>query len=346
LVARLVDYFDLQPAVDLALMQPGQTPAELMARCLERTSEALVRHEPDAVVVQGDTTTAAAAATAAFLRRTPVVHVEAGLRTGNLAAPFPEEFNRRVVTLATKVHCAPTAAAAENLRREGIDPAAISVTGNTVIDALLWTAGRERGNRPAGRPTTAGPIVLVTAHRRESFGEPLTDICRAVRRLAQAYPKHRFLWPVHPNPNVEGPVRQAMGEQANVELTPPLEYPEFVGLLDRSMLVLTDSGGIQEEAPSLGKPVLVLRDTTERPEGIAAGSAELVGTDVERIVAAATRHLERGASDSPGPHANPYGDGQAAGRVLSGPATNRTARERRRLKQKKGAFAYFLTIVR
>lgn len=322
LVARLVEYFDLRPAVDLALMQPGQGPADLMARCLERTADALDRFAPDAVVVQGDTTTAAAAATAAFLRRLPVVHVEAGLRTGNLDAPFPEEFNRRVVTLAARLHCAPTTAASENLLREGIAPAAISVTGNTVIDALLWTARRERAGDAAisgqQHPGLAGggPFVLVTAHRRESFGQPLADICTAVLRLARAFPQHRFIWPVHPNPNVEGPVRRAVGEQANVVLTSPLDYPEFVALLDRSILVLTDSGGVQEEAPSLGKPVLVLRETTERPEGIAAGCAELVGTDVERIVASATRHLDRPPIDAPGPHANPYGDGQAARRVI------------------------------
>jgi UDP-N-acetylglucosamine 2-epimerase (non-hydrolysing) len=338
LVARLAEYFDLRPDLDLELMQAGQGLPELTARCLEKTAEAIGRLEPDAVVVQGDTTTAAAAATAGFLRRLPVVHVEAGLRTGNLAGPFPEEFNRRVVSLAAALHCAPTRQAAQNLRREGIDPAAVCVTGNTVIDALLWTAERERvASRPAApdRPSTfnlsayargassneispLNPIVVVTAHRRESFGEPLAQVCRAVRQLAVEYPEHRFCWPVHPNPRVEGPVREALGELANVRLTPPLEYPEFVHLLDSSTLVLTDSGGVQEEAPSLGKPVLVLRDDTERPEGIEAGCATLVGTDCDRIVAAARPHLDvpvqwNGLISA----ANPYGDGQAGGRASS-----------------------------
>jgi UDP-N-acetylglucosamine 2-epimerase (non-hydrolysing) len=319
LIARLVDYFDLRPDVDLALMQPGQTPAVLMARCLERTTEALVRHEPDAVVVQGDTTTAAAAATAAFLRRVPVVHVEAGLRTGNPASPFPEEFNRRVATLAAAVHCAPTAEAAENLHREGVEPASIVVTGNTVIDALLWTAERERVAGRAALPCGVDPtkpLVVVTAHRRESFGAPLLNICRAVRRLADQYTDYRFIWPVHPNPEVEGIVRGALSGAFNIVLTPPLEYPEFVRLLDVSTLILTDSGGVQEEAPSLGKRVLVLRDTTERPEGIAAGCAELVGTDVERIIAAAKPYLDVSTRRDAVATTNPYGDGNAALRVL------------------------------
>jgi len=323
LVGRLVEYFDLRPDCDFQLMKAGQSPGEFMARCLERTTEALARFAPDAVVVQGDTTTAAAAATAAFLRRLPVVHVEAGLRTGNLAAPFPEEFNRRVVSLATTLHCAPTLPAAENLRREGIDPAAIFITGNTVIDALLWTAHGERVAAavdrklpgPALHAASDGPIVVVTAHRRESFGEPLLNVCRAVRRLAEHYPSHRFYWPVHPNPQVDGPVRDALGGVPNVVLTPPLEYPEFVRLLDLSSLVLTDSGGVQEEVPSLGKPVLVLRDDTERPEGVEARCAVLVGTDADRIVAVARSYLDAPRLGETIP-VNPYGDGQAARRVL------------------------------
>jgi len=324
LLTRLVEYFDLRPDLDLELMQAGQELPELTARCLEKTAEAIRRFEPDAVVVQGDTTTAAATATAGFLRRIPVVHVEAGLRTGNLSSPFPEEFNRRVVSLAATLHCAPTRQAAENLRREGIHSAAICVTGNTVIDALLWTAQSERvasaGRKLPGAGLDVGlngPIVVVTAHRRESFGEPLAGVCRAVRRLAELYPDHRFYWPVHPNPQVDGPVRSALAGVANVVLTPPLEYPEFVHLLDLSSLVLTDSGGVQEEVPSLGKPVLVLRDDTERPEGIEAGCATLVGTDADRIVAAAQTHLDAPRlGEAQRAIANPYGDGQAARRVL------------------------------
>ena len=340
LVTPLVEFFDLRPACDLQVMTANQTLAELASRCLRKVDDALAQYEPDFVIVQGDTTTAVATAEAAFYRRLRIVHVEAGLRTGDLAAPFPEEFNRRVVSLVATLHCAPTERAAVALRQEGVPADRIRVTGNTVIDALLWTISRQRiaeassaGFRVGGRrldgdshALTAPPyelkagerVVLVTAHRRESFGEGLADICAAVRQLAGAFAECRFIWPVHANPKVRGPVEKALSGLPNVQLIPPLDYPEFVRLLDLSTLVLTDSGGVQEEAPSLGKPVLVLRDTTERPEGIEAGCAELVGTNTARIVARATHFLEaarRGVR--PAPVINPYGDGQASERIVA-----------------------------
>lgn len=315
LVAPLVDYFDLRPNVDLQVMSPNQNLAELASRCLRKVDDALAQYEPDVVVVQGDTTTAAAAATAGFYRRLPVAHVEAGLRTGNFDSPFPEEFNRRLVTLAAALHCAPTAQAADNLRREGVTDDRIVVTGNTVIDALLWTVARER--TAIGNPQSATRHVLITAHRRESFGVGIANICTAVQTLASRYPKHRFVWPVHLNPQVFEPVRAALGDLANVELVSPLDYPDFVRKMDAASLILTDSGGVQEEAPSLGKPVLVLRRDTERPEGIEAGCAELVGIDSAVIVARASHHLDAAARGETRPAiANPYGDGHAAERVL------------------------------
>lgn len=340
LVTPLVEFFDLRPACDLQVMSANQTLAELASRCLRKVDDALAQYEPDFVIVQGDTTTAVAAAEAAFYRRLRIVHVEAGLRSGDLGAPFPEEFNRRVVSLVATLHCAPTERAAAALRQEGVPAEQIRVTGNTVIDALLWTASRQRvaessstGLRGGGRPLNgdslapatapyevkAGEhVVLVTAHRRESLGEGLTGICAAVRRLAGAFTDCRFIWPVHANPKVRTPVEKALSGLSNVQLIPPLDYPDFVRLLDLSTLVLTDSGGVQEETPSLGKPVLVLRDTTERPEGIEAGCAELVGTNPARIVARATHYLEaarRGVR--PPPVINPYGDGHAAERIVA-----------------------------
>ncbi|MBA4018124.1 MAG: UDP-N-acetylglucosamine 2-epimerase (non-hydrolyzing) [Pirellula sp.] len=339
LVAPLVEFFDLRPACDLQVMSANQTLAELASRCLRKVDDALAQFEPDFVIVQGDTTTAVTTAEAAFYRKLRIVHVEAGLRTGDLGAPFPEEFNRRVISLVATLHCAPTERAAATLRREGVPEDRVRVTGNTVIDALLWTAAKQRMDEstvarlaPGGTrsdlsnfaqpslPYSVGVeerVVLVTAHRRESFGDGVADICAAVRQLAERYADYRFIWPVHANPKVRVPVEKAMASLPNVQLIPPLDYPGFVRLMDLSTLVLTDSGGIQEEAPSLGKPVLVLRDTTERQEGIEAGCAELVGTNTDRIVARATHYLEaarRGAR--PEPVISPYGDGRAAERIV------------------------------
>jgi UDP-N-acetylglucosamine 2-epimerase (non-hydrolysing) len=334
LVAPLVEYFDLKPACDLRVMSPNQNLAELTSRCIRKVDDALGQYQPDFVIVQGDTTTAAATAQAALFRKRAIVHVEAGLRTGNIQSPFPEEFNRRMISLAATFHCAPTEHAAANLKREGVPDERIRVTGNTGIDALLWTAGRERA-RPwseadpvdgdysayarASSPynvSPAKPTVLITAHRRESFGDGIAAICDAVRTLAQRYPDHAFVWPVHPNPKIEKPVRAALKNLPNISLVPAMEYPQFVSWMDISTLILTDSGGVQEEAPSLRKPVLVMRADTERPEGIAAGCAELVGVDAERIVERAAHHLEAAKKNAArGPIANPYGDGKAAERI-------------------------------
>jgi UDP-N-acetylglucosamine 2-epimerase (non-hydrolysing) len=259
-----------------------------------------------------------AAALAAFYRRVPLVHVEAGLRTGNLQAPWPEELNRRIVTLAAAVHCAPTARAAQTLAAEGVPQARIHVTGNTVVDALLWTIEAERRNRAAWQAKYAylgdQPLVLVTGHRRENFGAGLARLCQALARLAAQFPSTHFVYPVHLNPQVHGPVHKALSGLSNVHLARPAPYPEFVWLMDRSTLILTDSGGVQEEAPSLGKPVLVMRDATERPEAIESGAAELVGTSAEAIVKRVASLLRDARRREP-PRANPFGDGHAAERI-------------------------------
>ncbi len=316
----VMDYFGMRADLDLDVMAAGQTLAELTARCLSGIDGAIERYQPDCVVAQGDTTTVLAAALAAFYRRVPLVHVEAGLRTGNLQAPWPEELNRRIATLAGGLHCAPTQRAAEALLAEGVAPRHIHVTGNTVIDALLWTAERERRDPTQWMSKYAyladSRLVLITGHRRENFGPGLAHLCEAVARLAAEFGDVRFVYPVHLNPQVLEPVRRALSGLSNVHLTAPAPYPEFVWLMDRATLILTDSGGIQEEAPSLGKPVLVLRDSTERPEALASGAVELVGTDPARIVERArsllSDPLECARRRVP---LNPFGDGQAAGRI-------------------------------
>lgn len=321
ILAPVVDYFQISPAYNLDLMQPNQTLADLTARCLQGVDQLLAELRPDCVVAQGDTTTVLATAMAAFYRRVPFVHVEAGLRTGNLDAPWPEEMNRRVASLATRLHCAPTPLAAEHLRHEGFDPQSIHVTGNTVIDALQWALERERRDDDHWRRRFAvlgdRKMVLITGHRRESFGEGLQSICRAIARLADSFPDVEFVYPVHLNPNVQLPVRHILANRPNVRLLEPATYPAFVWLMDRATLILTDSGGVQEEAPSLRKPVLVMRDTTERPEAVAVGAAELVGTSeariVERVSVLLTNQDEyaRRQVDT-----NPYGDGRAAPRIV------------------------------
>jgi UDP-N-acetylglucosamine 2-epimerase (non-hydrolysing) len=321
MLAQVTDYFGLRSDLDLALMQPNQTLAELTARCFQGIDAALDRFDPDCVVAQGDTTTVMVAALSAFYRRVPFVHVEAGLRTGNLLAPWPEEMNRRVASIVTSMHCAPTQRAADNLRAEHVPEASIFVTGNTVIDALLWTVERERASGTRWRDKYAAlgdrRMVLVTGHRRESFGQGFQNICRAIGTLATSFPDVQFVYPVHLNPNVREPVHKLLAEKANVHLTEPAPYPEFVWLMDRSTVILTDSGGVQEEAPTLCKPILVMRETTERPEAVDAGAVELVGTGVERIVASVSllltdsQEYARRQLDE-----NPYGDGQAARRIV------------------------------
>jgi UDP-N-acetylglucosamine 2-epimerase (non-hydrolysing) len=310
--------FDVRADHDLDLMTPGQAPAAVVARVLERLPPLLRAERPDVLLVQGDTMTTFAAAFAAFLEGVPVGHVEAGLRTGDLRRPFPEEANRVLTSRLATLHLAPTARARDTLLAEGVPAADVILTGNTVIDALRLVV------RPGYRfqhPTLAAldparRLVLVTIHRRESFGTPLRAVCTALRELAASFPDLDFVLPVHPNPAVREPVEALLGAVAAVRLVAPLEYVECVHLLARAYLVLTDSGGVQEEAPSLGKPVLVLRDVTERPEGVGAGVAVLVGTDPTRIVATAAPLLRDAAAYARMATAvNPYGDGHAADRI-------------------------------
>jgi UDP-N-acetylglucosamine 2-epimerase (non-hydrolysing) len=321
MLAQVTSYFGMTADLDLELMRPDQTLAELTARCITGLDSAITHFEPHCVVAQGDTTTVMAASLAAYYRRVPLVHVEAGLRTGNLLAPWPEEMNRRVASITTTLHCAPTPWAAENLRREGVPERQIRVTGNTVIDALLTTVQRERAEAKRWQEKHAylgdRRMVLITGHRRENFGEGFESICRSIVDLAARFPEVDYVYPVHLNPNVHKPVYSILGGRANIHLMEPAPYPEFVWLMDRSTVILTDSGGVQEEAPSLKKPIVVMRETTERPEALEAGAVELVGTSRERIVSAVSRLLtdeqeyRRRQIDK-----NPYGDGQAAGRIV------------------------------
>jgi UDP-N-acetylglucosamine 2-epimerase (non-hydrolysing) len=317
---QVVKYFDIPIDCDLNLMVPNQTLAELTSRCLTGLDKVLAEYRPDCVIAQGDTTTVMAAALAAFYRRTPFVHVEAGLRTGDLQAPWPEELNRRIAGIAAALHCAPTARAAENLLREGTPADAVHVTGNTVIDALLWTVDRERDKNAPWRRKYAAldnrRMVLITGHRRENFGDGMEHICRAILTLAARFPEVEFIYPVHLNPNVREPVNRLLAQRENIHLCEPAPYPEFVWLMDRSSLILTDSGGVQEEAPSLRKPVLVMRETTERPEALEAGAVELVGTDAEKIVDRTSLLLSDSAAYAAHQiDMNPYGDGHAAQRI-------------------------------
>jgi UDP-N-acetylglucosamine 2-epimerase (non-hydrolysing) len=321
MLAQVAEHFDLQPDLDLHLMRPDQTLAGLNARCLEGMDQTILKYKPDCVVVQGDTTTAMAASMAAFYRQVPLVHVEAGLRTGNLQSPWPEEFNRRVTGLTAALHCAPTQKAADNLLREGIPAASVHVTGNTVIDALLWTVERERQRSDFWREKYAAladrRMVLITGHRRENFGEKFDGICGAILALAERFADTEFVYPVHPNPNAREPVFRVLGKQPNVHLIDPAPYPEFVWLMDRASLILTDSGGVQEEAPSLKKPVVVMRDTTERQEAVDAGAARLIGTSPAAIVGNVTELLTDAAAYARCQvEQNPYGDGHAARRII------------------------------
>jgi UDP-N-acetylglucosamine 2-epimerase (non-hydrolysing) len=322
---QVLDLFQIHPDVDLDLMRPNQSLAELTAAVFTSLDPVLVRDQPDWVLVQGDTTTVMAAALLAYYRRIRVGHVEAGLRTHDKWQPFPEEINRRVAGVVADLHFAPTEWSRHNLLAEGVPAAQVVVTGNPVIDALQTVA-----DRPAPPEVlalldelglTESPdrrLVLITAHRRENFGRPLEDICLALRSLAESYgPAVQFVYPVHLNPNVQEPVRRLLSDLPNLALLPPQDYLPMVHLLKRSTVVLTDSGGIQEEAPGFGVPVLVLREVTERPEGVEAGTVRLVGTDPEIIITETRRLL-----DDPQAHAamaqavNPYGDGHAAGRIV------------------------------
>lgn len=317
---QVLRFFDLAADRDLGLMTPGQQLNDLFAAAVKGVDGLLADEKPDLVLVHGDTSTAAAAAVAAFHRGVPVGHVEAGLRSGRMDQPWPEEFNRRVVDMVSRRHFAPTPRARENLLREGVAEAGVCVTGNTVIDALLdavrrigpGTAAREALDRQFAFLDSGRPMILVTGHRRESFGDGFRNICLALRRIAERR-RVEVVYPVHLNPNVREPIGALLGATSGVRLIDPVDYPAFVYLMARASVILTDSGGVQEEAPSLGKPLLVMREVTERPEAVEAGLAELVGTDPDRIVAAVESALDR-----PPRHAiaNPYGDGLASARIV------------------------------
>jgi len=307
---QVQEVFGLEPDVDLDLMRPAQTLNDLAARSLAAVDRVLVDQHPDWVLVQGDTTTAMTVALAAFHREVRVGHVEAGLRTGDLKRPFPEEANRCLIDVFADALFAPTERSRRRLLDEGHDPGRVFLTGNTGIDALQSVAERVGG-------VTVTDEILVTVHRRESFGAPIRAIFAAIRELAERFPGLGFVYPVHRNPNVQGPAHEILGGLPNVSLEAPFDYLELVRRLARARLVLSDSGGIQEEAPSFGKPVLVLRETTERPEGLEAGVARLVGADRERIVAEAVRLLtDPEAWRAMATASNPYGDGHAAERIV------------------------------
>ena len=324
---QVLDLFDLTPDWDLDLMQPGQSLHGLTARILTGLEPVFAEWRPDIVLVHGDTTTTLATTLAAFYSRVPVGHVEAGLRTGDLSAPFPEEANRVLADRICRLHFPPTPRSRDNLLAEEIPAEGIFITGNTVIDALLWVRERVRAADPEEDRGALGPIfdlvtqgterlVLVTGHRRESFGQGFQNICDALRTLALRHPNVHLVYPVHLNPNVQKPVHETLSDLPNVHLLRPLDYRPFVRLMDRSTFILTDSGGIQEEAPSLGKPVLVMRAVTERPEGVDSGTVRLVGTDAATIVAECERLLtDAAAFDAMRRAHNPYGDGDASRRI-------------------------------
>lgn len=315
---QMLSTFGLQPKWDLDAMRPGQTLASLTGALVPRLDEIIRESGVSAVLAQGDTTTVFCAALASFYAQVPFGHVEAGLRSGDLTAPFPEEGMRRLAGVVSRWHFAPTGTSQAALLREGIADSSIHVVGNTVIDALLEVAGRSDLPWPEGVPALgdAERLVLITLHRRENFGEPIRRILMAIKTFALAHPEARFIYPVHPNPQVQAPAHEILGGLPNVSLTEPLDYPVLVGLMKASYLVLTDSGGIQEEAPALGKPVLVFREVTERPEAVAAGGVRLVGSGQEQFHHEASRLWDdREAYAQMARPRFPYGDGKAAARI-------------------------------
>jgi UDP-N-acetylglucosamine 2-epimerase (non-hydrolysing) len=317
---QILKVFDMAPDIDLDLMEANQTPAAFFARALTALDKFFDEISPDVILVQGDTTTTFTAALAAFYHRIPVGHVEAGLRTHDLDNPFPEEMNRRLAAPLVTFHFAPTARARQNLISEGIAPDQIFVTGNTVVDALMWIVDKMGDTIPPGLEDVAllpQRLVLVTAHRREHFGPPMEEICRALVDLTHRFPDIAIVFPVHPNPNVDGPVRSFLAGRDRILLMPPVDYTALVWLMRRAVLILTDSGGIQEEAPAFGTPILVLRKRTERPEAIEAGCSLLVELKAERIVHEARAILTGQRSLIPHPKTpNPFGDGKAAKRIV------------------------------
>lgn len=327
MVAQVMGLFELQGDRNLNIMKPGQTLTDITCGSLQGLEACFEESQPQLVIVQGDTTTAFAAGLAAFYRQIPLGHVEAGLRTDNLYSPFPEEANRRLISQIAQLHFAPTPLAVENLHKsDAIGD--IHHTGNTVIDALLTVADQNPACPvdPVANTLNTGKtldweahrVLLATVHRRENWGAPLGDIAKSFLTLLEQFEDTALLLPLHRNPTVRGPLTEALGSHPRVFLTEPLDYSALIGAMQRCYLLLTDSGGLQEEAPSLGKPVLVLRDTTERPEAIAAGTAELVGTDPDTVIAKATTLLsDRAAYDQMAQAANPFGDGQASQRIVN-----------------------------
>jgi UDP-N-acetylglucosamine 2-epimerase (non-hydrolysing) len=326
MLKQVLDVFDVPVDFNLNIMAPNQTLFSITERALHGFAEVLAEAKPDIVLVQGDTSSAFAGALAAFYSKIAVGHVEAGLRTYDMQNPYPEEANRRLIGTLADRHFPPTKASAANLKRERVSPDKIFITGNTVIDALLLAAEREFDVDGIGdealrnqirRIDPSKRLVLITAHRRENFGEPIQRICAAIKRLAEAERDVEFVYPVHMNPNIREPVTKALSGIPNVHLVEPLEYDAFIYLMKRATLLLTDSGGVQEEAPSLGKPVLVLREVTERPEAVSAGTVKLVGTDIEKIVGGVEALLHSKSEYARMARAvNPYGDGKASERIV------------------------------
>ena len=322
---QVLSLFEITPDYDLNIMQPGQTLTDVTTAILKGLQPVLAEFKPDIVLVHGDTATTLAASLAAYYQQIKVGHVEAGLRTGNIYSPWPEEANRKLTGVLASYHFAPTATSQQNLLNENVAPASISVTGNTVIDALLLV--KQKIDQDADLAATLGcrypfldsskKMLLVTGHRRESFGGGFERICEALRQIALSFPDSQIVYPVHLNPNVQEPVNRLLAGLTNVFLIQPQDYLPFVYLMMRADIILTDSGGIQEEAPSLGKPVLVMRDTTERPEAVEAGTVKLVGTDVVKITTEVSNLLSNAAAyDSMSRAHNPYGDGKACQRIL------------------------------
>jgi len=321
---QVLDAFSVKPDIDLNLMVKNQTLADLTAKIIVAIDRYLSKYKPDMVIIQGDTTTAFCAALTAFYHKIAVGHVEAGLRTNNKYSPFPEEINRVLATRLADIHFAPTNTSRENLISEGINPERIIVTGNTVIDALYLAVEKIKTmsvtipGLPSEAMNNGRPLVLITGHRRENFGKGFENICGAIAELAKRFPSIAFVYPVHLNPNVQEIVFSLLNNMKNIYLIEPLSYLPFIALMNRAALVLTDSGGVQEEAPSLGKPVLVMRDTTERPEAIKMGTVKLVGTSKEEIIDNVSHLLlDEKAYAVMANAVNPYGDGRATGRILA-----------------------------
>lgn len=315
---QVLRIFDIRPDYDLGIMEEDQSIANIVAKSLQGLQEIILCEKPDMLLVQGDTSTTFAAALAAYYFKIPLGHVEAGLRTFDKWRPYPEEINRKLTTALADLHFAPTETSVSNLMAEGIGRNCVYLTGNSVIDALLKTASRKFDLKQAGvNLNSKKKMILVTAHRRESFGKPLKNICQAISRLAQAHRRNvEIVVPVHKNPMVKNTVYEILEQIDNVELIEPLDYEPFVHLMKESYIILTDSGGIQEEGPSLGKPVLVMREKTERPEAVAFGTVKLVGTDEDLIFEEANKLLaDRGAYENMSKAVNPYGDGHAAERI-------------------------------